>query len=391
VHIVRLAVQPQNLNIIEEALKNVSDPSHFEYGRHWSREKIRSFVTSSKAIKQIEAYFNPKSNNNLDERPQIVEKTHLNEIYLIQGKVSLWEKVLSTKFYQFQHRHTGGIIHRAFEYSLPDEIDQYVYYLFDVIDYPRNIRKRSVLHPLLPFPTSTSSSTATAASVTAPVASNTSDAGIHSKANDIVPGYVSPGLVNSVYSISNNTGTMESTHGIFACLGQKLALADLTNFQTYFHLPFQSISRKVNGNVLTGLCGSTIDDCTESNLDFQYLMSIAQKTYTVSIYGGAGCDFVYYLANLDDPPSVISVSYGGNEDEFTNHYLYLFNYVTMIYGLMGSTVLIASGDDGVAGYDARNDITKCSFRSDFPGGAQYVLSVGATQVFLICFCLFPFV
>jgi tripeptidyl-peptidase-1 len=366
VHTVRLAVQLKNLDIIEGALKNVSDPSHAYYGQHWSREKIGSFVRDNQGVKQIEAYFNRKAAENTDEALEIIEKSHLHEIYVIQGKLSAWEKVLSTKFYQFQHIHTGEIIHRALEYSLPEEINRYVYCLFDVIDYPRNVQKRSILTPL-----STSMSETTTSTKTSPV---------HLEATDIYPGYVSPALLNSVYSIQNNTGTMESTHGIFACLGQKLSLADLTNFQSIHHLPLQGISRKVNGNILTGLCGSNLDACSESNLDFQYLMAIAQKTYTVSIYGGAQCDFVYYLANLIDPPSVISISYGWLEDQSSSNYLYLFNYVTMVYGLMGNTVLVASGDDGAAGHDARNNATKCAYRADFPGAAPYILSVGATQV-----------
>jgi tripeptidyl-peptidase-1 len=372
VHTIRLALPLKNLDIIEEALKNVSDPHHSHYGRHWSREKIGTFVRDTYGIKQIEEYFNRKAGERAEERLQIIERSRLHEIYLIQGKLSAWENVLSTKFYQFQHRHTREIIHRAFEYSLPEEISRYVYCLFDVIDYPRNVQKRSTLTPL---PVSMGGTTSSTKAFSSP--------SVYLQTADIYPGSVSPALLNSVYSIQNNTGTMHSTQGIFACSGQKLALADLTNFQSIHRLTLQSISRKVNGNVLTGLCGSNLDTCDESNLDFQYLMAIAQKTYTVSIYGGSGCDFVYYLAYLDDPPSVISISYGWTEEETPMNYLYYFNYVTMVYGLMGSTILVASGDDGAAGYDARNDVTKCSYYSDFPGAAPYILSVGATQV-----CLF---
>jgi tripeptidyl-peptidase-1 len=42
-------------------------------------------------------------------------------------------------------------------------------------------------------------------------------------------------------------------------------------------------------------------------------------------------------------------------------------------------VLAATGDDGVAGYKARNDTAQCKYTASFPATCPYVTSVGGTQ------------
>jgi len=48
-------------------------------------------------------------------------------------------------------------------------------------------------------------------------------------------------------------------------------------------------------------------------------------------------------------------------------------------GLRGITVIVASGDDGVANFDARGNASACGFSPSFPATSPYVTAVGATQ------------
>ncbi len=48
------------------------------------------------------------------------------------------------------------------------------------------------------------------------------------------------------------------------------------------------------------------------------------------------------------------------------------------------TLLSASGDDGVAGFKARNNPIMCGYWPQFPASSPYVTAVGGTQVRSIC-------
>ena len=47
--------------------------------------------------------------------------------------------------------------------------------------------------------------------------------------------------------------------------------------------------------------------------------------------------------------------------------------------LMGVTVIVSSGDDGAAGYKARGTSQNCRYDASFPASSPYVTAVGATQ------------
>jgi len=48
-------------------------------------------------------------------------------------------------------------------------------------------------------------------------------------------------------------------------------------------------------------------------------------------------------------------------------------------GVRGITVLVSSGDDGVAGNAARSDASQCGFAPSYPASSRFVTAVGATQ------------
>jgi tripeptidyl-peptidase-1 len=56
-----------------------------------------------------------------------------------------------------------------------------------------------------------------------------------------------------------------------------------------------------------------------------------------------------------------------------------FNTEICKLGLRGLTVMVASGDDGVANYGARTFKRNCGFNPSFPATSPYVTTVGATQ------------
>jgi subtilase family serine protease len=111
-------------------------------------------------------------------------------------------------------------------------------------------------------------------------------------------------------------------------------------------------------------------------------MAIAQKIPTISLYN-QNCDYVSFFASLTNPPKVISISYGGPESSWGSTYSSAFNNVAMQFAAMGVTIVVASGDDGAAGWTVETP----SAPSPFPASSPYVLTVGPTQVSFFFFFL----
>jgi subtilase family serine protease len=90
-------------------------------------------------------------------------------------------------------------------------------------------------------------------------------------------------------------------------------------------------------------------------------------------------DFIISLANAPNPPNVISISYGGPESSVTSNQKYTFDYEAIKLGLIGTSVIVSSGDDGVAGNQARVSSIFCGYNPQFPASSPWVTAVGATQ------------
>lgn len=136
---------------------------------------------------------------------------------------------------------------------------------------------------------------------------------------------------------------------------------------------------------------------TEASLDVQYISGIARNALTYvwtmngsnpySVQDEPFVEFMQGVLEMDHPPYVVSVSYSDDEENIFNRseeYARLLDALLIKMGLRGITVLIASGDDGVAGL--RPEFAKlepdefCSKNGpQWPSGSPYVTSVGATM------------
>lgn len=85
------------------------------------------------------------------------------------------------------------------------------------------------------------------------------------------------------------------------------------------------------------------------------------------------------MATQSNPVLVHSISYGSIESELENSVKENFDTEMIKLGLMGVTVLVASGDDGVANFQARSSQSACGYNPSYPATSPYVTAVGATQ------------
>ena len=84
------------------------------------------------------------------------------------------------------------------------------------------------------------------------------------------------------------------------------------------------------------------------------------------------------VADVENPPLVLSISYGVEEGYVTIAEHSAFNIQAIKLGAMGVTIVVASGDNGaVSRFFNQNT---CIYSPSFPASSPYVTAVGATMV-----------
>jgi len=142
------------------------------------------------------------------------------------------------------------------------------------------------------------------------------------------------------------------------------------------------VSTVIGGHDTDSACTEDANNCVEANLDVQYLMGLSYFTPTTYYYEDATDSFLAWIqgvANLANPPLVNSISYGAIEPSLPKFIVDAFNTEAQKLGVQGVTIVVSSGDDGVANFQARGDSSKCGYNPSFPASSPYVLAVGATM------------
>lgn len=195
---------------------------------------------------------------------------------------------------------------------------------------------------------------------------------------------MTPAFIKKYYKVSNDVGSMDVTQAVYETMGEGASPSDLVSFQQLFELTSQKISQATDAPVYDDAC--YYSDCGEGNLDVQYIMGIAQNTFTIYDYWSSRhqpydwmLGWITSVAENPNPANTYSISYGGSEQYYSQSYINSFNTEAIKLGVMGTTIVVASGDDGAGGYNVRNSRYYCGYNAMFPASSPYVLTVGATN------------
>lgn len=341
------AVKQRNVDMLDDLLMQVSDPTSPRYGQHLSFEQVGEIFRDDDAVNTVESW--------LSANGVTYETTPNGEFITASLSVAQAEKLLGedvTMFHAFVSAQTQNTIHRTAEFSLPTEVAAAVDFVEHTVQFP------SALPP-----------TITTKAIPGSAAT----------------GNVDPALLQKFYNIPNDvSGAVQGNNmAVFEALGQNYNPTDLAAFQKQFNLHTTPISKVVGPNT-PFICVLQPNSCVEATLDVEYMLAIAQgvPTWFWSIKGTDQTPFVDWavaVAGTSDAPWVHSISYGGVENTEDPVNANRFNTEIGKLGLRGISVFIASGDDGVANFPARQDPTKCGFFPSFPATSPYVTAVGATQ------------
>ncbi|KAL6080160.1 Prokumamolisin, activation domain containing protein [Balamuthia mandrillaris] len=277
--------------------------------------------------------------------------TTINGDYVsVDATIEELEDLLGAQFHTFRSPHHGRSIMRTPYFSLPKEVADKVDFVGNTIYFPPSQKMNFMSH----------------------------------KVNSRAKGTITPQDITKFYGISNTIVTSpKATQSLFEALGQDFSPKDLTTFQKQFGLKQKAVDKVIGPNN-PNACESDPDTCAEANLDVQYMMAIAQEATTTywSIDASAQdpfLDWILALYKTSNPPLVHSISYGSLAAEDPDEDVQRFNTDVCKLGLQGLTIMVSSGDDGVANFEARDDPSMCGFSPSFPATSPYVVAVGATQ------------
>jgi tripeptidyl-peptidase I len=342
-HEVVFAVNQRNLDQLETFFFEVSNPKSAKYGKYMTRGQVANMTANVEGTEFVSKFLTEKG-------VKVVKTTPYGEYITAKAPISLWEKMFATTFYTFKNTDTKKSVNRAPHYSLPTELSQHVAAVFNTVQMPVRVAAKK---PLVKKTEAT--------------------------AKD---GTITPAVLNSYYDITSNKGNALGSQAVFESLEQYYSPADLAQFEETYNIPPQTVAVDIGGYVSDDMCTEDANNCVEANLDVQYLIGISQVTPTTYWYEGASDSFLAWIqavAASDDPPLVNSISYGSIENELPAVMANSFNTEAMKLGAQGVTIMVSSGDDGVANFQARKNPNKCGYNPSFPASSPYVTAVGATQ------------
>ena len=334
---------------------DVSMPDSKNYGKYMKQEDVKNMFHDINASNNVEDWIRQSC-------PALKKLENTGNFIKVTLPVSCANEMLKAEFYYFKSASTKFYVTRSLSYSLPVSMLPYIELVLGVTNFPP-VKK----------------------------VFKTTDA----------PGFVTPALLNSVYGIDYNKAT-GSVQGVFETDGEYYEPAYMQNFMTAYKIdfPFKSYISTLGDDANNpSSCDNQDTDCTESMLDVEYIMGIAQEAKTIFweklddgsnvITSSQAASFAYtldeWLADISKNTNgveVFSISYGLNEDSQDStfdKYNSLFNNEAMKLGLQGVSIVIAAGDQGVSGRGDPCGSTSMAANPSFPGSSPYITSVGATM------------
>ncbi|KAF3764121.1 hypothetical protein M406DRAFT_71314 [Cryphonectria parasitica EP155] len=374
----KIGLKQQHAAALEQAVLAMSSPDHPDYGKHMSREELRSYVAPSPQVAQeVTSWLAGYE----------IESSVDNDWITISTDVSTANSLLDADFHWYEHAEASGSKLRTLSYSVPDFVALHVDLVQPTTRFGHPGIRRSTIFEMEVLEENKAH----------PVhhdASSASEAGF---CNTTVTPACLRAQYNINYTADANCGNLI---GFASYLEQSARYADLAEFEKT-QVP-EAIGQ--NFSVVT-INGGTNDQASslssgEANLDVQYVLGISRPIPIVEyLTGGRGplvpslsngypstnepyLEFLTYILNLSDAalPQTLTTSYGEEEQSVPRDYALKVCNMFMQLGARGVSVLFSSGDSGPGGTCKSNvDNTTTLFQPNFPAGCPYVTSVGGTS------------
>jgi len=336
------AIKQQNADSIHEKVYEVSNPSSSQFGNHWKTEDIHSFLKpQDDSIELILDWFNYY---NVDKNT-INYLTTNKDFIRIETTIKTANSMLNTQYAYWKNGDGEKHMRVQEHYYVPPEIAEHL----------------DFISPTLRFPPRRHTKTMEQIDINSISVSD----------NAVV--YNTPSRLRSLYQMDDyiNSANYDGNYQAVASFLQEWYTdSDVQTFWDYFNVDNVELIRVPDTQP------SGYGD--EAELDVQYITSTGNgiKTYVWDIE-----DDLYFISLVQQildsgaQPSVVSMSYGGDEQSSGYSYCNRANIEFAKISLAGVTLLASSGDSGVAG-----DSDQCTdeYYPSFPASSPYVVAVGGT-------------
>lgn len=365
-----IGLKQSNLDKLEQRALEISDPEHVNYGKHMSKTDIDALTAPSQA--SVDAVTRWLASHG-------IHAGEINSGFLkVTIPVLVAEEMLHTNYSIYYKAETENYALRTTMYSVPKYVQSHI----------------STIQPTTLFTDFSMGRPKKSATINTE-AMNTTNLG-KSACNT---GGFTPACLRENYNISGYTPTNITTMGVTGFLGEAPSQESLSLYlQKYTDIPKNSSYTVVSIN--GGVTAANGDG--EADLDIQIVKGL---TYPIDniFYSTKGyppfkpdegtpenqnepyLDWLQYMATLDKPPQTISISYGDDEQTVPRDYAETVCTEFMKLGARGVSILVASGDFGVAGQQGActsNDGTNSTqFLPQFPASCPWVTTVGGTTLY----------
>ncbi|KAJ7876589.1 subtilisin-like protein [Mycena leptocephala] len=377
----RVALKSANVAGLQDKLLSISTPGSADFRRWLTADEVKAFLQP--AASTVSAFTSFTTANNLT--PSVISPH--GDWVSITLPVSHANTLFAANFQKFTHDDLAEPITRTLSVSLPAELVGHV----------------DVLHPTTAFivpkarlgrkvtPSTRSRSRGRINSRIAPGISRR-DAPASCTLDSFLIG---PACVQDLYGIPTTPAAASSTgKNTLLVTGYQDEFAnadDLKNFLIRFRPDVSPDTTFTLQTIDNGTNSQVPDDAgSEANLDIQYTIGLATgiPVNFLSVGGGTSnadlfpemLDTITFLQGLETPPTVITTSYGDNEENFGQTLATKMCDGYMSVGARGVSNLFASGDGGVrGGHDNHFQCSNNTFIPVFPGTCPWITSVGSTQ------------
>jgi tripeptidyl-peptidase-1 len=371
----------------------VSDPDHQRYGQHLTTEEVNDLIKptdeTSRLVHDWLADYGIHGDS-LSYSPS-------GDWIKCNVTIREAEQLLGTSYSTYQHKTDGSWMIRTPEWSLPQPLHAHISTIQPTNSFMRPNPRRSTLKiPHKVFPSS----------IQDQVAPLPKDATVAQACSGSL---VTPSCLRTLYGTIDYSpkATNQTFMALCDYLGEVNLRSDATSyFQKYrpdavaAASAFQQVSID-GGTVQQKLNSSEVNAQTgvEGNLDVQTMLGIAWPVpLTAYSTGGRNPEFipdaatptnsdepylvwVEYMLSLSSLPSVVSTSYGDDEQTVSLSYATTVCNSFAQLGARGVSLLFSSGDSGVGENNdcvSNDGLNTATFLPSFPASCPYVTTVGGT-------------
>mmetsp|Transcript_36967 Transcript_36967/g.101754 ORF Transcript_36967/g.101754 Transcript_36967/m.101754 type:complete len:578 (-) Transcript_36967:397-2130(-) len=334
---------------LERVFWEVSDPKHFNYGKHLSlREVTELLAVPQERAERVLAYFVTAGATKASVSPN-------RDMISVTIPAAAAEAALRTRLHLFSHRERSHveILRASAGYALPADIARDVTMVGELLQFPR--LKLTSLSGL------------------------GDGAGSWPNACDsrACSGLVTPAVLAERYKLPE-VPAMDSPRGS----GSSMAVAEFQG-QYFRERDLSAFGRSCHRNVTVDrvVGGDKQEAGVEAELDIEYIKAVAPAVPLTVVYSEeySLLSWANEVTSMEAAPLVHSVSYGNDEAQQSGaQYMYTCNTAFMKAGVRGLSILFASGDQGPCGREGCG-IFRFHFHPDFPAASPYITAVGGTD------------